>query len=88
MSIFKKRFKVGDRVIYIGELGVGNAYLKKCSGIIRCFNNTCKTVGVEWDENIDGHNLANSISGNKGWYVEIDKLKIDKVTNWRERFQK
>lgn len=64
-------FYVGDRVIYIGndECGLRTGY----TGTIKMFDPP--SVGVEWDEDVEGHDLDGTCLPNHGWFVRAEFLE-------------
>jgi len=72
-------FKVGDRVEMVEKYGKLKPGDRGTVKII--YDDYCELIGIEWDRNIDGHNLLydpeNSICKNGyGWDVYEWRVKL------------
>lgn len=64
-----RKFKVGDRVKINDLIYVGKRQIKNSTGIVRHIYADDGDVGVELDDEIEGHNLNGIIDSDRGWYV-------------------
>ena len=69
-----REFKVGDRVVGIGR--VCGYSIDGVSGIIKGFDSSWNTIGVEFDKNVDGHTLDGLCIGGYGYWVNKESIKL------------
>lgn len=72
--------KVGDRVLVTDKGNEPNPKIKSEIGTIRKINNNqTRSIGVEFDNYINGHSQFGDISGHSWWCREQDMIKIETV---------
>jgi hypothetical protein len=65
-------YKIGDVVAIIGEHDFPLKPIINKVGVIKAIN---ARAGVEFQEEIGGHNLDGQISNHRGWWVPFASLK-------------
>lgn len=74
-------FHIGDVVEYINENSYYSKVTRGMTGTVLCFINNGEanpSIGVGWDEYIDGHDLDGHCEDGYGWYVGPNEiLKLD-----------
>lgn len=67
-------FNVGDRVKLIKSWGIQAGF----EGTIMCFSNGASGVlcGVNYDEDVGGHNLNGCCEYGHGWYAPEDHFEL------------
>jgi len=73
------KFKIGDRVKGIGAQS-------KCYGKLGTIRQIGGSVGVEFDENVDGHTLDGCCKNGHGWWVGSPGLELVTESKPKEEF--
>lgn len=66
------KFKVGDRVRCVSKYDcdpVGKV------GTVKVVEDAVSSIGVEFDDNVDGHTCGESCKDGHGWWLRSDELK-------------
>ena len=70
-------FKVGDKIEITGNYDGGNGKIEEgMIGKICKFNKEYNSVGIEFDENIQGHSCDGNCEDYHGYYVGYDGIKL------------
>ena len=78
----KCKFKVGDRVVYVGENANPNVAGKH--GTVMCIK-SIDSIGIQFDEYVDGHGLEDAcprfaIKHGHGWWCKGENLRHEQPT--------
>lgn len=76
------KFKVGDRVVSIGEHD-GRDVDGKYGTIVRIDGGSCNPIGVGFDYDIDGHSCGCKCENGHGWFLPESKLKLVDAPKWK-----
>lgn len=76
------KFKVGDRVAYVNPVAkeTRSSYITEgCVGTVRDTTSFHGTIGVEWDDDIEGHSFISGCREGHCWFVNVEDVsKIDR----------
>lgn len=76
------KFKVGDRVVGIGEHDCKNVD-GKYGTIVRIDAGPHNPIGVGFDYDIDGHSCGCKCENGHGWFLPESKLKLVDAPKWK-----
>lgn len=70
------KFKVGDRVRALIEVGNEPLAVKGAVGTIVTIDNDNRPYGVEFDSDIKGHDLQGDCIDGHGWWLRTDEIEL------------
>lgn len=74
-----KKIELGDKVkvttsVYTGDYEFEGVELCGKEGTVRYINKDTESLGVEFNEDIMGHSLANNITSNNGFFLDFNQV--------------
>lgn len=74
------KFKIGDRITCISEYEFKKSIINKTGTVIKV--NSEHSIGVEFDDKIDGHNCDGLGKNLHCWYIPESNLKLKYSSCW------
>lgn len=80
------KFEIGDRVkTLVTYQGINKRVINKVGTVVHFYEDDFTDIGVEFDDNIRGHDCEGHAKYGHGWYIMYKHLELEKVTNWKVR---